>query len=212
MTSFFEKLKKGMEIEESSDNEMESKPKKDLALESEEKDFLEKIEKPRKRKAERKKKKSPKKKDKTEKKETMRKRKRIKIKEEKEKKLPVSDKGEEQKDKKWFEEEGELAVDIYQTSDDIVIQSAIAGVTSENLDISIENDMVVIKGKREKPAEKEKRSYFFQECYWGYFSREIVLPEEVDNSRAQASLKNGVLTIRMPKIERSKRRKIIIEQ
>ncbi len=70
--------------------------------------------------------------------------------------------------------------------------------------------MVIIRGNREKPMEEEKRNYFFQECYWGPFSREIVLPEEVDNSRIQASLKNGVLTIRIPKIEREKKRKVSV--
>jgi len=130
----------------------------------------------------------------------------------------------EKRDKKWFEptrqsfsmknlgeQEGELTIDVYQTDKDIVIQSVIAGITPKDIDISIENDMVVIKGNRKKPFEKEKRNYYFQECYWGRFSREIVLPEEVDNSRAQASLKNGILTIRIPKIERNKKRKIAIE-
>jgi len=109
-------------------------------------------------------------------------------------------------------EEGELTVDVYQTDKDLVIQSVIAGITPENLDISIENDMVVIRGNREKPTEKEKRNYFFQECYWGSFSRELVLPEEVDNSRIQASLKNGILTIKIPKIERGKKKKINVEE
>ena len=72
--------------------------------------------------------------------------------------------------------------------------------------------MVVIKGRREKPFEKEKRNYFSQECYWGPFSREIILPEEVDNSRVQALIKQGVLTIRIPKIERRKKRKITVKE
>ncbi len=117
------------------------------------------------------------------------------------------------KEKKWLEqEEGELTVDIYQTDSNLVIQSVIAGITPKNLNISIENDMVMIKGNREKPAEKEKRNYFFQECYWGPFSREIVLPEEVDNSRIQASLENGILTIVIPKIERRKKRKVAVKE
>jgi len=107
---------------------------------------------------------------------------------------------------KWFETEGQLVVDIYQTDDELVVQSAIAGINPDDLDISIENDMVVIKGKREKTIEKKERNYFYSECHWGYFSREIILPVEVDASKAEAGMKNGILTIRMPKIEKEKKK------
>lgn len=116
------------------------------------------------------------------------------------------------KESRWFEPEGELTVDVYQTDEEIVIQSAIAGVEPGDLDITIENDLVTISGIREKPPEKEKRNYFHQECYWGRFSREIILPVEVDNSRVQATIKNGILTIGIPKIERERKRKIIIKE
>lgn len=112
---------------------------------------------------------------------------------------------------KWFEPEGQLAIDVYQTENDLVIQSAIAGVKPENLDISIEGDQVLIKGSREKPPGEEERNYFYQECYWGPFSRQIILPEEVDPSRAEAEIKEGILTIRIPKIERKKKRKILVK-
>ena len=112
-------------------------------------------------------------------------------------------------EKKWFQTEGKLTIDVYETSSNIVIQTAIAGVKSEDFDISIENDMLEIRGVRKKPEEgKDKKNYFFQECYWGPFSRKIILPKEVDNSRAQASIKEGVLTIKMPKLERERKRKI----
>ena len=119
--------------------------------------------------------------------------------------------------------EGELAVDVYQTEEFLVIQSAIAGVKPENLDISIEEDRVLIKGIREKPDEDfdssspvkgetpGERNYFYQECYWGQFSKQIILPVETDPSRAQASMKEGILTIRIPKIERQKKRKIAVK-
>jgi len=113
---------------------------------------------------------------------------------------------------KWFEPEGQLAIDVYQTDRDLVIQSAVAGIKPENLDISIENDQILIKGSREKPAEEGERNYFYQECYWGPFSRQIILPEEVDPSRAEAAMKEGILTIRIPKIERKKRRKIVVKE
>ncbi len=116
------------------------------------------------------------------------------------------------KEKKWFESEGQLTVDVYQTDKEIVIQSAIAGIEPDDLDIIIENDMVAIRGNRKKLFEEKKRNYFYQECYWGQFSREIILPEEVDNSRAQATIKKGILTIRIPKIESKKKRKINVRE
>jgi len=110
---------------------------------------------------------------------------------------------------KWFEPEGQLAIDIYQTENELVIRSAIAGVKPEFLDISFERDIITIRGKREKPSE-EKGDYFSQECYWGPFSREIILPVEVDPNLAEATMKEGILTIRLPKIEREKKKKIVV--
>lgn len=111
----------------------------------------------------------------------------------------------------WFESEGQLAIDVYQTGKDLVVQSAIAGVKSEDLDISIEDDVITIKGRRKKPN-TETGDYFTQECYWGSFSRQIILPVEVDPNRVEASMKEGVLTIRLPKIERERKRKIAIKE
>lgn len=112
---------------------------------------------------------------------------------------------------KWFESEGKLAIDLYKAGEDLVVQSTIAGVRPEDLDITIQGDIVTIKGVRVKPAEEPERSYYYQECYWGPFSRQIVLPEEVDPSRAEASLQEGILTIRIPRIEKEKKRKILIK-
>ena len=115
----------------------------------------------------------------------------------------------EEKEPDWFEEsDGELAVDVYQTDDEIVIQSTIAGVKPEDLDISIENDTVIISGERQNIIEDKGKNYFYQECFWGAFSREIILPEEVDGGRAEATMKEGVFTLRIPKIERKKIKKI----
>jgi len=112
--------------------------------------------------------------------------------------------------KKWFESEGQLAVDVFQTDGELVIQAAIAGVKPEDLDISIERDVVIIRGRREKPIENGEENYFYQECYWGPFSREIILPEEIDAAHAEATMKEGILTVRMPKLEIDKKRKIMI--
>jgi len=83
-------------------------------------------------------------------------------------------------------------------------------VKPEFLDISMERDVVTIKGTREKPFEEEG-DYFAQECYWGSFSREVILPAEVDPDRAEATMKEGILTIRIPKILREKKRKIKVK-
>jgi len=70
------------------------------------------------------------------------------------------------------------------------------------------NDMVTIKGKREKEDEITTSDYYYQECYWGAFSRSVILPVDVEAEKAEASMKNGILTIRLPKIEKIKTRKI----
>ena len=107
---------------------------------------------------------------------------------------------------------GELAIDVVETESDFVIQSTIAGVKAEDLDITIENDIVTIKGSREKQTSEQTKKYYYQECYWGAFSRQVILPEEVDGSKAGASMKDGVLTLRIPKIEKIQKRKINIKK
>ena len=108
--------------------------------------------------------------------------------------------------------EGELAVDVYQTAKDIVIEAAIAGIEPDEMEVFIENDTVTIKGERGGCSKDQDKSYFYQECYWGAFQRRIILPEEVDATRAKAELKKGILCIRVPKTERKKRRKIDVKE
>jgi len=110
----------------------------------------------------------------------------------------------------WFDQEGQLTVDVYQADDELVIQSAVGGVRSEDLDIVIEKDMVKIKGRREKPEGDRNQNYFYQECYWGPFSREIILPAEIDAARSEALMKEGILTIRLPIIEHEKKKKLSV--
>lgn len=134
------------------------------------------------------------------------------------KKIPVKGLGAKQevhstssgqaKEDDWFEPEGELAVDVYETDDEIVIQATIAGVNPDDLDVEIENDVVTITGERTNTEEEKGKNYFFQECFWGAFSRQIILPSEVDGGRAEASMKNGVFTLKIPKVERKRLRKI----
>jgi len=117
----------------------------------------------------------------------------------------VQIKSTEQEESDWFEPQGELAVDVYQTDNEIIIQSTIAGVKAEELDISIENDTITISGERKNVIEDKGKNYFYQECFWGAFSRQIILPEEVDGERAEASMKDGVFTLRIPRIQQQKK-------
>jgi len=113
-----------------------------------------------------------------------------------------------EEDESWFQPEGELAIDVYQTDKDIVIQAAIAGIRPEDLDVSIENEVVTISGTRKNPNEAEEKQYFHEECFWGPFSRQIFLPQEVDMNRTDATMKDGVFTLRLPKVEREKTKKV----
>ena len=110
-------------------------------------------------------------------------------------------------DEEWLSgeaEEGQLSVDVFQTPTEVVIKSTIAGVKPDDIDIDINNDMITIRGERREDVEVEEDDYFYQECYWGSFSRSIILPVEVLAEEAKAALKNGVLTIRLPKSKKSK--------
>ena len=100
------------------------------------------------------------------------------------------------------ENDGQLLLDVYQDKKNIYVKSTIAGVETKDIQISINNDMLTIRGKREKEESIEKDDYFCQECYWGGFSRSIILPTEVKSDKISAALKNGVLTITLPKAER----------
>jgi len=124
----------------------------------------------------------------------------------------IEEKEESAKPIKDEAEEGQLAVDVFQTDNEIIVQSTIAGVKASDLDITIQNDMVSIKGERKKLMEISRENYFYQECYWGPFSRSIILPEEINASEAKAELKDGVLTLRLPKSEKIKTTKISVKE
>jgi len=106
------------------------------------------------------------------------------------------------------ESEGQLTIDVYQTDNDIVIKSTIAGVKPEDLDVSINNDMVSIRGERKNEEVVSEENYYYQECYWGNFSRSVILPVDVLSEKSEASMKNGILTIRLPKADNTKTKKI----
>jgi HSP20 family protein len=110
------------------------------------------------------------------------------------------------KGENWVEQEdnsAQLAVDVYQTPTEITIIAMIAGVKAEDLDIAITREMVVIKANRVEPESPEKEKYIHKELYWGKFGRTIVLPEEIDADNSEAVEKNGLLIVRMPKINKT---------
>ncbi len=109
------------------------------------------------------------------------------------------------------EQEGQLTVDVFQDDESIVLQSTVAGVSPDDLDVSITNDMVTVRGERRRSHNVDAEDYFYQECYWGTFSRSIILPVEIDADRAEAKIKNGILTIRIPKANAAVTRKLKVK-
>ncbi len=141
---------------------------------------------------------------------------------ENQRKLNVKDENlsDENSKKEWFknkenssnEEDGQLTIDVYQTKDSIVIKSIIGGVRPEDIDVSIAGDMVAIKGKRLNPDEINPENYYYQECFWGNFSRSVILPCDVRTDGMIAKMKNGILTITLPKIEKNFSMKIKVSE
>ena len=107
-------------------------------------------------------------------------------------------------------EEGQLTVDVFQDKDNIYIKSTIAGVKPEDLDITLGSDSITIHGERRRDETIADEDYFYQECYWGAFSRTLPLPVEVDVDKAAAELKDGILTLTLPKASRSRTKKVKI--
>lgn len=106
------------------------------------------------------------------------------------------------------ESEGWLTIDVYQTPAEIVVESAVAGVNPDDLDITATSDSVSIKGERVHEKEVRDEDYLYQECYWGRFSRSVILPQEVDPEAAVVRFRNGILTIRLPKVTKNKAKKL----
>jgi len=103
----------------------------------------------------------------------------------------------------WMEKEavseGQLSVDVYQTDQKIIVQSTIAGAKPENLKVSLHHDLLTINGTRSQPQAVAEEQYLYRECYWGPFSRSIILPAEVEARKVEANLENGVLTVTLIK-------------
>lgn len=115
----------------------------------------------------------------------------------------------------WMDEaadfEGQLAIDAYQTEDEVIIRAPLAGVLPEDLEISITDEVVTIKGQRQSQETITQENFFAQECYWGSFTRSWLVPIGIEPDKAQANLKNGILTIRIPKLSKSRTRLIKVK-
>lgn len=98
--------------------------------------------------------------------------------------------------------EGQLAVDVLETAEEVVIVATMAGTRPEDIELHLHNDFLTIRGKRISPVDNPSEC-FTKECYWGRFSRTIVLPVDVKGEMASSEYKHGVLTIRLPKARKN---------
>lgn len=111
----------------------------------------------------------------------------------------------------WDEDEtvpGQLAVDVYETREKLVVKARTAGVNKNDLDVSISDNQLTIRGTLSAGTEEDVENYFLQECYWGEFSRTIALPVPVKEEEIEAVLKDGVLTISFGKVQQDTVKKI----
>lgn len=112
----------------------------------------------------------------------------------------------------WMEEfEGQLAIDVYQTPGEVVIKAPIAGVRPEDLDVTITDEQVSIRGERHDMQNETIEGYAVQECYWGSFSRVYPLTVAVDSDKATARLVNGILTVTIPKAAKARTKTVAVE-
>ncbi|MBU1032629.1 MAG: Hsp20/alpha crystallin family protein [Patescibacteria group bacterium] len=113
-------------------------------------------------------------------------------------------------DNQWFHEpeEGQLSVDVFRDDNELVVRSPVAGVKVDDIDISVHGDLLTIRGKRESKKDITEDDWYYRECYWGSFSRSIVLPHQVESDNAKASFKNGVLEVRIPIKNQGKKVKV----
>lgn len=106
--------------------------------------------------------------------------------------------------------EGQLSVDIYQNEDNLIILAPISGCDIHDIELTITDDVLSIKGRRALEADIDTDNFFTKECFWGTFSRSIVLPTKTETSKILAKFSNGILRIEIPKVEAERTRKIEI--
>lgn len=117
-------------------------------------------------------------------------------------------------DDTWDENEddfpGQLAIDVYETEERLVVKARTAGVNKEDLDVSISDGILTISGTLSSGDETDATNWHIQECYWGEFSRTLALPVNVKEDEVEAILKDGVLTISFSKVKQEQAKKIQI--
>jgi HSP20 family protein len=122
---------------------------------------------------------------------------------------PVAD------DSAWEESEddfpGQLAVDVYETDERLIVKARTAGVNKEDLDVSISDGILTISGTLSSGDDTDATNWHIQECYWGEFSRTLALPVAVKEDEVGAVLKDGVLTISFTKVKQEQAKKITIQ-
>lgn len=118
-------------------------------------------------------------------------------------------------DTAWDESEddfpGQLAVDVYETEEQLVVKARTAGVNKEDLDVSISDGILTISGTLSSGDDTAATNWHIQECYWGEFSRTLALPVAVKEDEVAAVLKDGVLTITFQKVKQEQAKKITIQ-
>jgi len=117
-------------------------------------------------------------------------------------------------EEEWDEEDevpGQLAVDVFETKEKLIVKARTAGVNKDDLDVSIADNTLSIRGTLSAGGEHQVENYFVQECYWGEFSRSIALPVPVKEEEIEAQLKDGVLTISFTKVKQDTVKKIQIQ-
>jgi HSP20 family protein len=125
-----------------------------------------------------------------------------------------SEKREKKEENDWIKEENdeaELSVDVYQTPTDIVIQTMVAGVKPEDLELSIARDIITLKGNREENRNIDEENYFAKELYWGKFSRTLSLPAEVEPEDVEATERHGLITIKIKKVDKEKKNTVRVK-
>lgn len=103
------------------------------------------------------------------------------------------------------------AIDVYETKDSVVVEAPLAGVDPKNVEISIDNDVLTLKGEAKKESEVEEKNYYRKEIREGSFFRSINLPAHVIGDKAEAESSEGMLKIIIPKAAESKPKKIVIK-
>ncbi len=104
--------------------------------------------------------------------------------------------------------EGQLGIDLFETPVEVIVKTMIPGVRKDDIDISLSRDMLTIRGERKDEKTIADDDYHYRELYWGAFSRTVKLPHEVDIDKAEATESQGMLTLRLPRVDKERQTKV----